>query len=138
MTVSRIKLALGFVLALVAFIVLLFPFVSVSTPPDPFTQLLTLGVVTVVTIPIAVVFVRRSQSLERLYGFVLATYALAFIVIFPVFGVLFAIDAMPAVTIQQSGFGWAVAQSISLFFVYVLAFHLVYRGGYTRLKTRLA
>ncbi|WP_435075900.1 hypothetical protein [Halococcus sp. AFM35] len=73
---SRIKLFFRFVLALVAFVVLLIPFSALFTPPDPFTQLIFLGAATLVAIPVVVVFVRRSYSLERLYGYLLAVNVL--------------------------------------------------------------
>ena len=135
---SWIKFALRFVLALFAFVVLLTQFAVLFTPPDPFTQLIAMGVATLVSTPIAVIFVRRSYSLERLYGFLLALYVSSLVVMFPVFGALFALDATTGVTILHSGFGWAVVQALLLFVVYALAFHLVYRGGYARLNTRLA
>lgn len=121
-----------------AFVVLLFQFSVPFTPPDPFTQLIVMGIAALVSIPVAVVFVRQSYSLERLYGYLLAMQVLVYVVFVPVFGLLYCIGEVTGVMIQQSGVGWTVAQTLLLLVVYALAFHLVYRGGYTRLKARFA
>lgn len=135
---SRINLVLRFTLVFVAFFVILSPFATVFTPPDPFTQIIALGIVAVIAVPVTLAFVRRSCSVERLYGFLLATYVLTFVVLTLFLGAVFAIETVSNATVRQFGFGWAIAQSIPLIIVYALAFHLVYRGGYTRLKRRFA
>ena len=79
---SRTKLFLRFVLALVAFVILSNPLAGMFTPPDPPTQLIALGVAALISLPIAVVFIRRSCSVKRLYKYLLAVC----FVLFAVFG----------------------------------------------------
>ena len=128
------KLLLRFVLALVAFVWLLLPFPALLTPPDPFTQLVFLGVATLVAIPVVVVFVQRSYSLERLCGFLLAVNVL----VVPVGLVIGGIDiAVRALVGREELFG-TLAGVVIVAVAYALAFQFVYRGGYARLKARFA
>lgn len=77
---SRLTAVVRFVLALVAFLWLSAPFAGLLTPPDPFTQLIGLGIGAIVAVPVAVAFVRQSYSLERLYGYLLAVNVLVMLV----------------------------------------------------------
>lgn len=128
------KLLLRFVLALVAFVVLLSPLSAILTPPDPFSQLIFLGTVTPVTIPVAVVFVRRAYSLGRLYGYLLAVNVL----VVPVGLVIGSIGIVGRVFVGRIAPLGTLAGVAIVGVAYALAFHLVYRGGYARLKARFA
>ena len=131
---SRIKLFFRFVLALVAFVVLLIPFSALFTLPDPFTQLIFLGAATLVAIPVVVVFVRRSYSLERLYGYLLAVNVLIAPVGLVIGGIGIVVRILVGRVAPLDLLGGIAIVAIA----YALAFHLVYRGGYTRLKARFA
>ena len=127
-----------FVLALVAFLWLLSPFAAFLTPPDPFTQILGLGVGAVGAVPAAVVFVRRSHSLKRLYGYLLAVNLTVLPLGFGFIGAVWLTERISGTTLQGFGPVWALVQTTFLLVAYLLTFHLVYRGGYARLKTRFA
>jgi hypothetical protein len=131
---SRIKFFFRFVLALVAFVVLFIPFSALFTPPDPFTQLIFLGAATLVAIPVVVVFVRRSYSLERLYGYLLAVNVL----IVPVGLVIGGIGIVVRILVGRVAPPDLLGGIAIVAIAYALAFHLVYRGGYDRLKARFA
>ncbi|WP_237561124.1 hypothetical protein [Halococcus sediminicola] len=128
------KLLLRFVLALVAFVVLLSPFSAIFTPPDPFSQLIFLGAVTPVTIPVAIVFVRRSYSLKCLYGYLLAVNVL----VVPVGLVIGGIGIIGRAFVGRIASLGTLAGVVIVGVAYALAFHLVYRGGYARLKSGFA
>ncbi|EMA38649.1 hypothetical protein [Halococcus hamelinensis] len=135
---SRLTELVRFVLALVAFLWLSAPFAGLLTPPDPFTQIIALGVGAVGAVPAAVVFVRRSHSLERLYGYLLAANVLVIPVAFIGAGVLFLLRTALPVSVSSSGLVQTIEGALLVSAAYLLAFHLVYRGGYARLKTRFA
>lgn len=128
------KLFFRFVLALVAFVVLSFPFAVIFTPLDPFTQLIFAGTVALVAVPVVVVFIQRSYSLERLYGFLLAVNVLVIPVGFVIGGIGIDVRALVGQIAPLDLLGGVAIIAIA----YALAFHLVYRGGYARLKARFA
>lgn len=130
----RTKLALRFAVTFVAFTVLIQPFLTLLTPPDAHLQLIAAGIAGLVSIPVSVVFVHRSCSLERLGKYFLAVSVLV------VFTTL-AVGSLRAAVRSFVGYGWTVQTLFDLTAIvaaYTLAFRLVYRGGYDRLKTRLA
>jgi hypothetical protein len=131
---SRIKLFLRFVLAFVAFTWLFQALPVALIPPDAHTQLIAVGIAAVVAIPSAAVFVKRSYSLEHLGAYLLAVNILIIPIGFVVAGLEVVLQAL---------IGWiqifdTLTTSIVVLAAYALAFHLVYRGGYARLKTRFA
>ena len=131
---SRIKLVFRFILALFAFIVLLFPFVIVFTPPDPFTQLRALGVVAAIAVPFAVGFVRQSRSFRRLVTY----YLTVNILIVPLTVVIVGLGTFVQPFIDRAMPLEIVERGVTILVAYVLAFCLIYRGGYARLKARFA
>jgi hypothetical protein len=136
--VSRLTGFVRFILALVAFLWLSAPLAGLLTPPDPFTQIIGIGLGAVVTVPIAVWFTRRSHSLERLYGYLLAANVLVIPVAFIGAGVLFLLRTALPVSVSSSSLVQTLEGTLLISAAYLLAFHLVYRGGYARLKTRFA
>lgn len=127
-----------FVLALVAFLWLSAPLAGLLTPPDPFTQIIGIGLGAVVTVPIAVWFTRRSHSLERLYGYLLAANVLTVLVMLVGAGLLFLLRTAFSIPVSSSSLVQTIEGALLVSAAYLLAFHLVYRGGYARLKTRFA
>ncbi len=136
----RTKLVLRFVLVLFALFILLQPFFTTFTAPDPYTQLIGIGLAALVVVPVAFVFVRRSYSVEHLYKFLLAMYAVLFSVFGLFIGQLFVIEGVSGLVVPypNSILIGGIIQTMLLLVVYALAFHLVYRGGYGRLKARFA
>ena len=129
---SRTKLFLPFVVAFIAFTALVLPFLP-FLPPNAYLQLVATGIAGLISIPISVVFVRRSYSLKRLGEFVLAMNVL-------VVPTALAAGGLRIIVRPLVGPRWPVRTIFSITAVvlaYVLAFHLVYRGGYGRLKTRV-
>ncbi|WP_049898721.1 hypothetical protein [Halococcus agarilyticus] len=131
---SRAKLALRFVVALVAFTALVQPLLALFTPPDAYLTLVAAGIAGLVAVPTAIVFVRQSRSLERLGKYFLAVNVLVVLTALVAGGL--RVVARPLV-----GHGWTAQTLFNLTAIvpaYALAFHLVYRGGYNRLKARFA
>lgn len=131
-SVSRTKLVLRFVVAFIAFTALILPFLPLL-PPNAYLQLVAIGTAGLISIPISVVFVRRSYSLKRLGKFPLAMNVLVVLTALAAGGL--RIIVRPLV-----GPRWPVGTIFSVTAVvlaYVLAFHFVYRGGYGRLKARV-
>lgn len=135
---SRLTAVVRFVLALVAFLWLSAPFAGLLTPPDPFTQLIGLGIGAIVAVPVAVAFVRQSYSLERLYGYLLVVNVLVMLVAIVGAGGLFLLRTVLSVPSSSSAFVQTFEMTLFVLVAYFLAFHLVYRGGYSRLKARFA
>ena len=138
-----------FVLALVAFALLWIPFAVFLQPSGPFTIIPALSVLAVlVAVPLAVVFVWCSWSVERLYASLLAVTVLTLIFGFLglVFHSLYLTFANPGPRAPANpGFATTGPSPLelasvfgSILAVYVLAFLFIYRGGYDRLKARLA
>ena len=131
---SRSKAVLRFVLALIVFVALSFPPSAMFTPPDPFTQLIVLGVLAgLVAMPLSVVFVQRSHSFRRLVSYLFAVNVLSVVI-----GLSVVVTSTLLGFSLDSGDLGIVAQAAFLVVVYVLAFQFVYRGGYSRLRTRFA
>lgn len=122
------------VLALLGFTVLLFPVFGLVMPPDPFTQLFGLIVLLPVALFAAVGFLRRGGSVRRLGRYLLAVYLLLIPLWIPF--------AAFVVLLRQVGVPYGpvdvVGQLVLLLVDYVGAYYLVYRGGYERLKARVA
>ena len=120
-------------MAFIAFTVLILPFLTLLAPPDAYLQPVATGIAGLISIPISVVFVRRSYSLERLGKFFLAMNVLAVLTALAAGG--FRIIVRPLV-----GPRWPIRTIFSVTAVvlaYVLAFHLFYRDGYDRLEARV-
>lgn len=129
---SRTKLVLRFVVAFIAFTVLILPFLP-FLPPNAYLQLVAIGIAGLISIPISVVFVRRSYSLKRLGKFFLAMNVLVVLTALAAGGL--RIIVRPLV-----GPRWPVRTIFSVTAVvlaYALAYHLVYRDGYDWLKARV-
>lgn len=139
-----------FVLALAALALLWFPFALFLGSPGPLTIIPVLsGLAVLVAVPLTVVFVWRSWSVEHLYAYLLAVITLT--IVFGFFGLVLHslyISFTSPDSAAAAGPGFAATTGPhplelvllfgSILAVYVLAFHPVYRGGYARLKARLA
>ena len=124
----------GVVLALLGFVTLLFPVLGIVMPPDPFTQLFGLAVLLPLALLAAIGYIRRGGSVRRLGWFLLAVYLLLIPlwISFAVFVVLLRQFGVPYGPID------VVGQVVLLIADYAAAYYLVYRGGYERLKGRVA
>lgn len=129
--------AVDLLLAFVGYVVVCFGPVgvvaSVLLPPDPITQLFTVGVVALVSAPLAVWHVRTGRSLAPLGELFFTVVALQ---------TLALVAAIPFVYLA----GWlSVSVTLSpvvgvpfVLALYPLAYYLVYRDGWAEAKTRLA
>ena len=128
------KLALRFVLAFAAFTVLLQALPTVLGPPDVYTQFIALGIAALVATPMATIFVWQSHSLERLGAYFLAVNVL----VIPIGLVVGSIGIVVRTLTGRVAIFESLTGVVIIVTAYALAFHLVYRGGYARLKTRFA
>jgi uncharacterized membrane protein YhaH (DUF805 family) len=129
-----VRVGLRFVLALAVFVLLIVPTIGAFSPPDPFTQLyLTAPFVVFVAVPLAGLFVRRSHSLRRLVTYYLVVNVLVILIGLVIVG----FKAVVQPPFGQSGIIRTLTNATISIGAYVFAFHLVYRGGYARLKAQL-
>lgn len=128
------KLVFRFILAFVAFTWLFQAFPVALSPPDPYTQFIAVGIAAVVAIPSAAVFVRRSYSLRRLGVYLLAVNLL----VIPIALVVVGFEVVVRSLVGQIPIFETLTTGIIVLVAYALTFHLVYRGGYARLKARFA
>jgi hypothetical protein len=127
----------GSVLAFVGFFVLIQPFAVGPTASDPFTQLLAFGFGTFLAVVATAIFIRRSHSIRRLYMFVVGIVIVSTAVA--------TLSALVSLVIGVSGAVPSsynpdniVFQALLLLVTYAITFHLVYRGGYAKLKSGFA
>ncbi|RJT06139.1 hypothetical protein [Halococcus sp. IIIV-5B] len=134
---SRLSALARYVLAFLGLFAVIQPVPVLFIPPDPFSQLIASGVTLVLAVPATVVFVRRSLSVQRLFLYILCMFVAAFVVLALTSFVLTGIGASYA-ALADYGLRGILFQTFLLLVSYAIAFHLVYRGGYARLKARFA
>ncbi|WP_160133476.1 hypothetical protein [Halococcus salsus] len=134
---SRLSVLARYVLVFLGLFALVQPFPMLTVPPDPFSGLLASGVAIVLAAAATIVFVRRSLSVQRLFLFILCVYIVAFAVLVTTSFVFTGLGVSDATLVSYS-LSSVVFQAFLLLVSYAIAFHLVYRGGYARLKARFA
>lgn len=122
------------VLALLGFTSLLFPVLAIVVPPDPFAQMFGLVVLFPLLLVAATGYVRLCGSVRQLGGFLLAV----FLLLLPLWIPYAAYVVLLRLLDVPYGLLDTVGQAVILVADYAGAYYLVYRGGYERLRTRLA
>ena len=126
---------LDYLLAFVGWVLVVggpaFPLAAVALPPDPYSQLPAFGAVAVAAAPLAWWYLRAGHSLGDLGAFYFAVVAVE---------VAAGIALYALVSVTSSGNETAPLWSGALLVVgaYAVAYLLVYRGGWARLRGRTA